>query len=259
MTKTIKKCVSALALVVLTALMCTGLAACGVKAESITLSQSEVSLQSKGTQELTYTVQPENAKVKIEISDKTVVKYENNTLTALTAGEATVKVCAANGEVYGECAVTVSAPEGYTAYTYSGCKFVYPSSWKKSSAAGTAANFTGSGNSSVNLVTESKNTAYFRASADTFKNTLVNSYSGMGYTATFTNCTVDKSDYLGYTRVHVVYDYTLSRGTVSAELHQEQMILNSGNNTYILTVSYNASNLDQSQTDTVFSEFVGIK
>lgn len=63
-----------------------------VVAESITLSETTVTLELEGEKELTYTVAPAGAKVKVEVSDETVVKYENNKLTAVTVGTATVKV-----------------------------------------------------------------------------------------------------------------------------------------------------------------------
>ena len=233
-----------------------------VKAESITLSETAVTLDSKGTQALTCTVVPQDAKVKTEISDKTVVKYENGTLTALTAGTATVKVYSeVDNSVYAECAVTVNAPEGYKVYTSADCKFVYPSSWSKTSVSGTIVAYaSASGTSNVNLTAETKNNTYFTASSDKFKNVIISTYKSIGYTATFTNCTVDKTNYAGYERVHVVYDYSVSSGASNlGTFHQEQMILNSGTKTYVLTVTYSANSYDKNQPDTIFSEFVGLK
>jgi len=233
------------------------------KAESITFSKTTVALESKGTQELICTVQPADAPVKTEISDKTVVKYEQNTLTALTAGTATVKVYSTVDEtVYAECTVTVAAPEGYTAYAAANvdCKFVYPSSWEVQPAYGLLAAYIDmSTSSNVNLTSEYKNNTYFTASADTFKNALIESYESVNLTATISKCTVEKSDYLGYTRVHVVCDYSVSGNLANGSFHQEQMILNSGTKTYVLTVTHKAQSINQSQTDTILSEFVGLK
>ncbi len=228
------------------------------KAESITFSVSAVALKSKGTQELICTVLPADAAVQTEISDKTVVKYEQNTLTALTAGTATVKVYSTVDEtVYAECTVTVAAPEGYTAYASADFKLVYPSSWVKQNMSGMLLYYVDASNSSnMNMTSSPKTNAYYTATADTFKNNIIDTYKSLGYTATFTNCTVDKSDYLGYTRVHVVYDYSVSS---LGSIHQEQMVLNSGTKTYVLTVTNNSNSINQAQTDTILSEFVGLK
>ena len=255
------KFTAVLALTVLAVIACLSFAGCGVKAESITLSENEVVLESKATQELVCTLQPENATVKVEISDKSVVKYENDTLTALTAGTATVKVVSTvDKSVYAECAVTVNLPEDYSQYTSADCKFAYPSSWSKYSATGAIVAYrnNSSGSASVNLVSEKKNNAYFRASAETFKTALKNAYSS-AYSLNFTNCTVDKTTYAGYERVHVVYDYTISMGAISSTLHQEQMILHSGAKTFVLTVSFTPGVYDATQANTIFSEFAGLK
>ena len=260
-TRIFNKFIAVLALTVLTVIACLGFSACGVKAESITLSAEEVVLESKATQELVCTLQPENATVKVEITDNSVVAYENNTLTALTAGKATVKVVSTVDEsVYAECFVTVKLPEGYTQHTSGDCKFAYPSSWSKYNASGAIVAYrnNNSGSANVNLVSEKKNNAYFKANADTFKNAIKNSLSS-AYSINFTNCTVDKTTYAGYERVHVVYDYTISMGAISSTLHQEQMILHSGDKTYILTVTFNVSVHDQDQINTIFSEFAGLK
>ena len=255
------KFIAVLALAVLTVVACFAFSACGVKAESITLSEETVVLDSGATQELVCTLQPENATVKVEISDKSVVKYENDTLTALTAGTATVKVVSTVDEsVYAECAVTVKLPEGYSQYTSEDCKFAYPSSWSKYSATGAIVAYRNndSGSANVNLVSEKKNNAYFRASAETFKNAIKNSLSS-AYSINFTNCTVDKTTYAGYERVHVVYDYTISMGAISNTLHQEQMILHSGDKTFVLTVTFTTSVYNETQASTIFSEFAGLK
>ena len=256
----LNKLIAVLALTVLAVIACFSFSACGVKAESITLSEEEVVLESKATKELVCTLQPENATVKVEISDKSVVKYEDNTLTAMTAGTATVKVVSTVDEsVYAECAVTVKLPEGYTQYTSADCKFAYPSTWSKTSATGTIVAYQNAGGSpNVNLVSEKKNNAYFKASAETFKAAIKNGLSS-AYSINFTNCTVEKTTYAGYERVRVVYDYTLSSFAGSSTLHQEQMILHSGDKTFILTATYPANNYDENQLNTIFSEFAGLK
>ncbi|MDE7168058.1 MAG: Ig-like domain-containing protein [Clostridia bacterium] len=256
----LNKLIAVLALTVLAVIACLSFSACGVKAESITLSAEEVVLESKATQELVCTLQPENATVKVEISDKSVVKYEDNTLTAMSAGTATVKVVSTvDASVYAECAVTVKLPEGYAQYTSADCKFAYPASWTKTSATGVIVAYRNSVNTAnINLVSEKKNNTYFRASADTFKNAIKNSLSS-AYSINFTNCTVEKTTHAGYERVRVIYDYTLSMGAISNTMHQEQMILHSGDKTFILTVTYNASAYDETEVNTVFSEFAGLK
>ena len=257
----LNKFIAVLALTVLAVAACFSLSACGVKAESITLSEEAVVLDSNATHELVCTLQPENATVKVEISDKSVVKYEDNTLTAMTAGTATVKVVSTVDEsVYAECAVTVNLPEGYEQYTGDDCKFAYPSSWSKFTASGAIVAYrnNSSGSANVNLVSEKKNNTYFRASAETFKTAIKNSLSS-AYSVNFTNCTVEKTTHAGYDRVRVVYDYTLSMGAISSVMHQEQMILHSGDKTFILTVTYTSSNYDENQVNTIFSEFAGLK
>lgn len=251
-----KKFILSLTMIILTFVACAAFSACGdgdgeagVAAESITFSETTIKFDSGATKELTYTVQPEDATVKIEISDSTVVKYENGTLTALTAGTATVKAYSSvDKSVYSECNVTVNMPSGYVLYTDANCKFAYPSSWTKNTVAGTTVAYA-SGAANVNLTTENKSNAYFSASASMFQSTIETTYKLLNYTVKFNSCTVDKNNYAGYTRVHVVYDYTLN-GT---RIYQEQMILNSGNKTCVLTVT----GATATQTETIFSQFVG--
>ena len=257
--QSITKYVLALSVAVLAVIACIGFTACnmGVAAESIAFNETEVMLESKGTHSLTYTVQPENATVKVKVSDETIVKYEEGTLTALTAGETTVIVYSTvDDTVYSECAVTVNTPSGYSAYTNRNCKFVYPSSWIRQTTPGTeVAYFDMNTSSNVNLTSEKKNNAYFNAKASDFQNTITTTYRLMGFSVTFTDCTVSKDKYLGYNRVHVVYDYSVSG---LGSIHQEQMVLNSGDKTYVLTVTDNSSGA-QNRIATIFSEFVGIK
>ena len=251
-----KKFVLALSLAIVTAIACMCFGACEkvIAAESITLSEQTVTLNSKATQTLTYTAQPENATVKVEISDPTVVKYEDDTLTALTAGTATVKVYStADSSVYAECTVKVNVPEGYKGVGRVGldnheCHYVYPASWVSFGAEEYRDMETGS---NVNLVSESKNDAYFFVSAETYKKAITDQYEAWGVAVTFTDCKVSRSDYLGFKRVHIVYDYSIA--TINGAFHQEQMILHSGEYTYILTVT----NATAEQTETIFSEFVG--
>ncbi len=251
-----KKFIIAFVLTIFAALSCFAFTACGVKAESIEFNETSVTLESNASQGFKCTVQPENARVKISISDSTVVSYEKGVLTALTAGTAVVKVYSPDDEgIYAECNVTVNTPKNYVSYKNSDCKFVVPSSWSRFTVQGAEVAFRNAANSSnINLVSESKNNSYFTASARKFKNTITEAYEQSGYSVQFTDCKVDKSKYLGYDRVHIVYNYSLS----GKDIHQEQMILTSGEKTYILTLTYDHTPV-ASQVETIFSEFVGLK
>ncbi len=229
-----------------------------VPAESIAFSETSYILESRQTLDAVCTTVPENASVKVEISNPTVVAYENGNLTALTFGDATVKVYSASDEsIFDTCTVTVKPPEDYIMFSAVGyCKFVYPEGWEKTFYSDTGLTiFTDSvTGANVNFVKENQNDSYFKAPAATFKNALTGSYSSAGYTVTGMQCSVGKETHLGYTRVHVVYDYTLN----SELMHQEQMILNSGGKTCILTLTFKAAALNKDILNTVFFEFVGL-
>ena len=243
--------------------MCFGLAACkddepedlGVPAESITLSAETVTLDVGDFQALTYTVVPEDAKVNVEISDNTVVKYENDTVVAMTSGTATVKVYSvADTSVYAECAVTVNVPEGYTVHKADNYKFIYPTGWTKKSMSGVDVVYQNSIGSSINVVSSSKNDASWSISASNYKTVMTNQYKSLGYTVNSMDVVIKDDTYMGNKRRLVTCDASFTYIGVNISLHQEQVMLQNSSKTYIMTVSY-SSDYQADVVDLLVSQF----
>ena len=99
---------------------CAGFAACAprqtgerIGVQSVTLSQTQLSLAPGESETLTATALPEDAAdrtVTWSSSDEDVVTVSDGTVTALAEGNATVR--AACGSVFAECAVTVTPAYG---------------------------------------------------------------------------------------------------------------------------------------------------
>ena len=98
-----------------------------VKVSGITLSQSSLTLTSKGqTASLTTTVTPDNAankNITWSSSDSSVVTVVNGTVTAIANGTADITATAADGSgVSAKCSVTVNIPNNVKTITLEGGK-----------------------------------------------------------------------------------------------------------------------------------------
>lgn len=258
-----KKFLLTLTAAIMSVAMCFGIAACsddepedlGVAAESIELSDETVTLDVDGVQAFTYTVVPEDAKVKVEISDKTVVNYENDTLVAVTAGTATVKVYSvADTSVYAECAVTVNVPAGYTAYKANNYKFIYPTGWTKKTMSGVDVLYQNAIGSSINVVSSSKNDASWSISESNYKTIMTNQYKSLGYTVNSMDVSIKDDTYFGNKRRLVTCDASFTYIGVTVSLHQEQVLLQNSSKSYIMTVSY-SSDYDADAVELLISQF----
>lgn len=93
-------------------------------ATSVSISNSELTLEFGASETLTASVAPEGAKQGIiwSATDGTgsVTVDQNGKVTAVAAGTATVRATAkSNAEIYAECTVTVNAPVGISSFTIS--------------------------------------------------------------------------------------------------------------------------------------------
>ena len=111
-----KKNLVAMALsLALAGVLCFGLAACGgdTSVTSVTLDEHTLRLEVGDTATLTATVEPEKAKDK-SISwlsyDESVATVSNGTVTAVSAGSATIEVKTTDGEHTDHCSVYVTKP-----------------------------------------------------------------------------------------------------------------------------------------------------
>ncbi len=231
------------------------LAACGtVAVEEVGLDKDEITLSSGASTEVAYTVTPEDGHVAFEvIPEKNVSErvftytVENGTVTiqAKSTGTETLRIRAKSDDtVYADCKVTVELPNGYAAYRKDDVKLVYPSAWTKYPVTGIEMMYK-QGTSNINLVSENKNTAYFSASADTFKATIEDMYSAAGISITDFKCTVNKYD--DDKAVRVDYKYALA----GVQTTQVQLIRNSESKTYILTLT----NATKKQIEIIQNEF----
>ena len=214
-----------------------------VTAESITLSVETVTLDIDGTQALTYTVVPAAAKVKVEISDTTVVKYENDTLTAITAGTATVKVVAvSDASVSAQCAVTVNVPEGYALHKANNYKFIYPENWTKFSSYGAEVAYRESySGPNMNLISSSKNDPSWTISESSLRSQMKSVYEQLGYTVNSLTVNITDDTHMGGKRRFVAYDLDISVNGVRTQMHQEQVLLQNSSKSYVLTIAYTGS------------------
>lgn len=246
-----------------TAVVCFGCKPSEPAVEKIELSQPAITLESGETCELTYTTTPEGASVMGFPIRPDPAKYEWEDvfdctvhdgiaeITALSTGTATLRIRASADEsVYAECSVTVNPPEGYTPYRGDDFKFVYPSTWERTEAAGTLAAFKNENGTNINITGEKKNAAYFLATADDFKKLLKQSWAAQGVTITELTCNIGKYD--SDQAVSVSYVYTIpSVGTCK----QTQLIRHSSDKTYVLTVTSISEQVNAELNETIRNEF----
>ncbi len=251
-----KKIVHSAICLALALCLCFGLIACGVAAESIELSATELVLESGEEAMLDLDVFPENGRIEFVTPSERLIDYtvENGKLIvkAHSAGTGVLTVRSPdNDEISASCAIAVKAPDGYDTYRADDVKFVYPSSWNESSFAGAQTVFQNAdGSINLNLVSEKKSKIYFAAKASLFEKTIQNAYKEMGYTVSDVVCFVEK--YENKNAMHVVLDYTLS----GVKMHQEQFIRNSQTKTYILTLTVSRGKLAEELAETLLNEFV---
>ncbi|MDE7453257.1 MAG: hypothetical protein K2N22_02495 [Clostridia bacterium] len=258
-----KKWLLALIAAVVAVAVCVGLSACaggndgGVVAKEITLSETSVTLELDGEKSLTYTVEPAEAEVKIEVSDETVVRYENDKLTAVTVGTATVKVYAEkNSSVYAECAVTVNAPEGFNSVSGASYKFICPESWTKKTMTGVVAYyFNSTTGSNLNLINSAKIDATWTITEEAYTSTLTSSYQQMGYTVNSMQTKITDDTHLGKKRRVITVDSQVKYLGVTMNMHQQQALMQSANYTYTLTLTY-VNDYDTEEPDLIISQFV---
>lgn len=251
-----KKFITGLAACAVALILCSTIVACGDDSSenSVAFVEESVTLDNRQTQELNYSVCPEGSEVKFEISDETVVKYENNTLTALTTGKATVKIILGSDEsVYDECEVTVNAPTGFTAYVDGDYKMVYPSDWSKISQSGMLMFISQTGDN-INVVSESKTDVYYNMTADDLVDSLNSSFSQLGYTAEFNSAIRAEERLFGYTRIIFSLDYTLS----GVATFQDMIIFDSGDKTYVCTLTF-TEEYDGQLASVIAAELVALK
>lgn len=248
-----------------------GLTACGkeeiVHIDEITIVKpSSTSIMAGEKFTLDCVILPEEAaeqaKVSWEISDKTKLSYSDGEFTALTCGTVKVKAGVKGNDVYDEIELKVIAPSGFKEYSSTGYKLVYPSNWSSSSAGGTKQWAANGGSPNMNVVTEALNKAYMSAPASAFQTSYELMYQLMGLTVNFTQpVKVEKSNYLGVTRVLVTSRYSFSGGGVSGSVYQSQLIFNNSeaNLSCVLTLTFN----DKDYTDsaqkleqTIFNQFM---
>lgn len=236
--------------------LCFSLAACGVPAESIELSETSLVLESGEEIVLDLTVLPENGRVEYDAPSERLIDHsvKNGKLTikAHSAGTGTFTVRSPdNGDIAASCEITVNAPDGYSVYRKDDVKFVYPSSWSESSFAGAEIVFQNAkGDLNINLTSEKKSNIYFHAKASLFERAIENSYNELGYSVSDILCFVKKYD--DEKAMHVVLDYTLS----GVQMHQEQYIRNSQSKTYILTLTAARGKPYDEFSEVLLNEFV---
>ena len=248
---------------------CVAFTACGetVTIEEISIvAPASTEIKAGETFVLDYVTVPEETsesiKVDWEISDARRLSYENGEFTALTCGTVKVTASVKGSEATDEIELKVIAPEGYSEYSNTGYKLVYPSSWT-SSAVGKVYTWTASnGTTSMNITTEDLNASYFTAPASSYQAVIESTYGLMGYTVNFVQpVTVKKSKYLGVERVQVNYIYTLTVAGSTATIHQTQMIINNSdtNLSCVLTVTFREENFNadaQQLQEMIFSQFM---
>lgn len=204
----------------------------------------------------------EQAKVNWEISDTTKLSYKNGEFTALTFGNVTVKSSVKGNDVYDEITFRVLAPAGYTEYSSTGYQLVYPSNWSYAPVGGIKQWAASGGSPNVNVTTETLNKAYMSASASAFQLTYEMAYQQLGCTVNFKQpVKVEKSNYLGVTRVMVTSLYSVSGPGVSGSVHQTQVIFNNSdaNLSCVLTVTFNEGDYDSAAEhleQTILSQFM---
>lgn len=237
-------------------------AGCTPEAKEIKFEETSVSLSWQEARELSYTVTPANAKVEVSVvvSDETVVKYEDGTLTALTAGTATVQlVSPKDGSVYTECAVTVAPSEGYTAYATSDYKMLYPSSWGKTSSGDMVMWIDLATDSNISIVQEPRNESYWALSIESYKQQIEEAYkmilAALGESVTFHTATLEPVEYLGQSRLEITLDYTM----IGLRIYQHQIILHAGDSTYTLTMTFVEDNTLAADADVIAAGFVGLR
>ena len=246
---------------------CLIFASCGTPVEEISIvAPDSTEIRAGETFTLEYTTVPEEAaekaKVKWQISDSTKLSYKNGEFTALTCGKVKVTATVKGSDATDEIELKVKAPKGFTAYSDTGYKVVYPSSWTPSTLGKIQMWSAANGTPNMNITTETLNAAYFSSPASAFQTKIETTYLLMGYTVNFTKpVTVKKSKYLGVERVQVDYFYSLTAGGSSESFHQTQMIFNNAkfNLSCLLTFTYHAENFNEAAEKlqgTVFNQFM---
>lgn len=235
-----------------------GLAACGQKidVESVSFEKKFVSLASKGSEALAYTVLPEkasNKKADVEVADNTVVKYENGTIKAVSSGTTTITVTTADGNKTDVCTVTVALPEGYSLHENAYMKLIYPTSYfKDSSAAGilfqksateTLPNFS--------FTIEDKNLAYNILTASQYKAELETMYSQMGLSATVSTPVITTPKVNNQDCVKV----TVESVVAGMSFYQEMYIIHTSAKTCSLTFTGNSQSQITELVAIILSEY----
>ena len=255
---------------VATAMLCISclvFASCGTPVEEISIvAPASTEIRAGETFALEYTTVPEEAaekaKVQWQISDSTKLSYSKGEFTALTCGKVKVTAKVKGSDATDEIELKVIAPKGFTTYSDTGYKVVYPSSWTASTLGKIQMWSSANGTPNMNIATETLNTSYFTSPASAFQTKIETTYSLMGYTVNFTKpVTVKKSKYLGVERVRVDYIYTLTAQGSTSSLHQTQMIFNNAkvNLSCVLTFTYYTENYNEAAEklqETVFNQFM---
>ena len=248
---------------------CMALVACGerVSIEQINIVTPASTLIKAGESfTLEYTTVPEEAaekvKVEWEISDESKLFYKDGEFTALTCGKVKVTAHVEGNKATDEIELRVTAPEGFTEYSITGYRLVYPSEWTLSKLGNIQTWTADNGTTNMNIATEELNTSYFSAPASSYQAVIESTYRLMGYIVNFVQpVQVKNSNYLGVERVQVNYQYNLTASGTTISIHQTQMIINNSNAnlTCVLTITYRVENFNEAAEqlqETVFSQFM---
>ena len=233
-----------------------------IPVESIVLEDTDITLENGEEYTLKFTVTPANGKICFSYDDTlldyTVVSDGVVKIKTHGSGSGRFRISSAkDSNLFAECNVTVALPQGYSQYkdTNYGVKFAYPSTWKKSTQASTAAVAyqDASGLNNINLIVQNKSNEMFNVESNYYKNLLESQYKQKGYTVTFHNYEFKKYD--NNKALRVVMDYSLSYLGISAHIYQEQYIRNSSKKSLALTLTMSGDEVDEELRDTILKEF----
>lgn len=249
---------------------CVALAACDLGGSSVAIEEIHIvapestEITAGETFTLEYTVVPESAaeKVKVnwEIDNEQRLSYKKGEFTALTCGTVKVTASVKGNEATDEIELKVTAPDGFKEYSGTGYQLVHPRSWTTSTVMGIRTWTAKNGTTNMNISTEDLNESYFTAPASSFQAVIEGTYGLMGADVKFAEpVTLKKDTYLGMARVRVEYNYSITMLGETLSFRQTQMIINSSDTSYLLTVTFLVEDFDEAAEtlqETIFSQFV---
>lgn len=265
-----KKWFAVVLMVLLCCITCGAFAAC----EKVEIDEIEIVAPALGevaageTFKLEYRTVPEEAaeKVKVnwKISDPKRLSYKDGEFTALTCGTVTVTASVKGSSVTDEVNLTITAPAGFSGYSGTGYRLVYPSSWTAGKVGGIQTWTAADGTTNMNVSTEELNTSYFVAAAKSYQTMIESTYDQAGYTVNFIQpVKLTRDKYLGVKRVRVDYEYSLTYMGISSSVHQTQMIFNNANAklSCVLTVTFALADYDEAAQELqnkIFDQFMPV-